>query len=486
VVAADASRGARLAVECAACHGADGNSPSPLFPNLAGQHSEYLVIAMQSYRDGRRTDPIMRAAIQNVQDADLPDLAAWFAGQAAAAGTAPGAADRSKAVAAAGTTVGPASEAPAATGVTASAPTTGCPQPTAAATRDRDRDGIPDRDDAAPADPDEFAVDADGDGYFEICTAGQLQAIRTLGTTPGTRTQLSLEQRMARNYEIVADLDLSGIPNWQPIGDCGPEQSCMKAGDAYGFAGSVEGHGHVVSNLAIDRPEAGGVGLFGVVKKTGVITNLRVANARVRAGNGAGALVGANFGTVSNAEAIDSDVYARAAVGALVGGSAGTVIRGRATGKVSGDAALGGVIGDMRGVVTDSWADVAVSGTKGAGGLVGLNTFGRVINSYATGPVTAGDNAGGLVGMNTDALVENSYATGTVTGSGSNTGGLVGFNSLSKVRGSYATGAVTGKAATGSLVGRNAGEVRQSFAGGTVNGAAGALVGDGSEGAVVP
>lgn len=486
LAAADANRGAQLAVECAACHGPDGNSPSPLFPRLAGQHGEYLVIAMQSYRDGRRTDPIMRAAIQNVKDADLPDLAAWFASQAPATGTAAGTVDRSAALAAAGTTVGPASQAPLATGVKASMPTTGCPLATASATRDRDGDGIPDRDDAAPRDRDEFARDMDGDGFHEICTPGQLQAIRTLGTAPGSRTQLSLEQRMARNYEIVADLDLGGIPNWQPIGDCGPGNSCMKVGDAFGFAGSVEGHGHTISNLTIDRPEAGGVGLFGVLRKTGVITNLRVVNARIRAGNGAGALVGANFGTVSNVEAVDSDVSARAAVGALVGGSAGTVIRGRATGKVSGEAALGGVIGDMRGVVTDSWANVTVTGTKGAGGLVGLNTFGRVINSYAMGPVTAADNAGGLVGMNTDGVVENSYATGAVSGTGSNTGGLVGFNSLSKVRGSYATGAVTGKAATGSLVGRNAGEVSQSHAAGTVNGVAGALVGDGGEGAVVP
>jgi cytochrome c553 len=483
-VAADAARGEQLAAECAACHGPDGNSPSPLFPRLAGQHADYLVIAMQSYRDGRRTDPIMRAAIQNVKEADLPDLAAWFAGQVPAAGTQPGAADRSASLAAAGTTVGPAATAPVAGGVAASAPTAACPS--GSASRDRDGDGLADADDAAPRDRDEFARDSDGDGAFEICTAAQLQAIRTLGTAPGTRTGLGLDARLARNYEIVADLDLAGIANWAPIGDCGPEQTCMKAGDRYGFAGSVEGHGHTVRNLRIDRPEAGGVGLFGVLRKTAVLTNLRVENARVRAGNGAGALVGANFGTVSNAAAVGSDVSARAAAGALVGGSAGTVIRGRATGTVSGEAALGGVIGDMRGVVTDSWADVRVTGTKGVGGLVGLNTFGRVINSYATGTVAATDNVGGLVGMNTDALVENSYATGAVEGAGTNAGGLVGFNSISKVRASYATGAVRGKATTGSLVGRNAGEVRQSFATGTVNGSAGALVGDGSEGSLEP
>jgi hypothetical protein len=83
-------------------------------------------------------------------------------------------------------------------------------------------------------------------------------------------------------------------------------------------------------------------------------------------------------------------------------------------------------------------------------------------------------------------VVENSHATGTVNGSGSNSGGLVGFNSLSRIRGSHATGPVTGKTVAGSLAGRNAGEISQSHATGTVNGAAGSLVGDGGEGTVIP
>jgi cytochrome c553 len=486
-------RGRELAVECAACHGPDGNSPSPLFPRLAGQHEEYLVIAMQSYLDGRRTDPIMKAAILTVKPTDLKDLATWFASQKPAAGTGSGAGTDGAAVAAAGTTVGPAATVSDTTPVAATAPTEGCPagfgQPAGKnldRLRDRDRDGVPDVDDAAPRDPNEFARDTDGDGAFEICTIGQLQAIRTMGEGPGARTRLSLTDRLARHYEIVADLDAAGIDNFAPIGDCGPEQSCMKAGDQYGFAGTVEGHGHVVRNLRIERPEAGGVGLFGVLRKTGVIRNLGVENSWIRAGNGAGSLVGANFGTVSNGWA-SGDVSARAAVGVLVGGSAGTVIRGRARGQVSGEAALGGVIGDMRGVITDSWADVSIKGTKGVGGLVGLNTFGRVINSYALGKVEAADNVGGLVGMNTDGVVENSYASGDVTSTGTNAGGLVGFNSQSRIRGSYATGAVTAKAAGGTLVGRNNGEIRQSFATGSLNGADnGDLVGEGQQGTVVP
>lgn len=436
------------------------------------------MLAMQSYRDGRRTDPIMRAAILNVADTDLADLAAWFASQKPTVGTQAGTTDRSANLMNAGMTVGPLAAASSSREVMTQAPTEGCPH--GSLDRDQDRDGIADGDDAAPTDPREFARDSDADGALEICTAGQLQAIRTqTGPTP-------LTEHLSRHYEIVADLDLGSLPNWQPIGDCGPEHSCMKAGDRYGFAGRIEGHGHTLRRLQIDRPEFGGAGLFGVLRKGASITNLNLEQARVRANNAAGALVGANFGTVSDVEVRGSHITARVAAGALVGGSAGTVIRARATGEVDGEVALGGVIGDMRGVVTDSWGAVRVRGKKGVGGLVGLNTFGRVVNSFAIGDVSATDNVGGLVGMNTDGLIESSYATGRVEGGGTNAGGLVGFNSLSKIRSSYATGAVTAQTAAGSLVGRNAGEIRQSFATGLVNERSGPLAGDGREGSIIP
>jgi cytochrome c553 len=483
LAAGNADRGRELAVECAACHGPDGNSPSPIFPRLAGQHEEYLLAAMQSYRDSRRADPIMRAAMQNVTDADLPDLAAWFAAQKPAVGVA--SAVSATAIAAAGSSVGPAGTAPDNLAVGARAPTDGCPD-AAAPGKDSDGDGVSDADDAGPRDAAEFARDSDGDGAFEVCTIGQLQAI---GSAAAKRADAAAGDSawLGRNYELVADLDAGAIANFMPVGNCGPENSCMKAGDQFGYAGSFEGHGHVVRNLVINRPEAGGVGLFGVIRKGASVSNIRIENARIVAGNGAGALVGANFGTISNAEA-SGTVAARAAAGVLVGGSAGTVVRGRARGAVSGEAALGGLIGDMRGIVTDSWADAAVTGTRGIGGLVGLNTFGRVLNSYAIGPVTGAENTGGLVGMNTDALIERSFATGPVVGAGSNAGGLVGFNSLSRVRSSYATGNVTGKAAAGSLAGRSNGEISQSFATGAVNAATGAgpLVGDASQGTIAP
>ncbi|MGB2942122.1 MAG: cytochrome c [Candidatus Macondimonas sp.] len=66
---------------CAACHGPDGNSPSNQFPILAGQYEDYLVHALQSYRNGQRKNPVMTGMAQPLTDQEIQDLAAFFSSQ---------------------------------------------------------------------------------------------------------------------------------------------------------------------------------------------------------------------------------------------------------------------------------------------------------------------------------------------------------------------------------------------------------------------
>jgi hypothetical protein len=327
--------------------------------------------------------------------------------------------------------------------------TRGCPGQ-GARDKDRDGDGLGDAFDSAPRNEKEFVVDADGDGWFGICSAEQLQALQRLG--PGD----------TRRYELARDIDASGIANWEPIGNCGPENNCMIARDNYAFAGSFDGNGHAIRALRIDRPQTGGVGLFGTLAKTGVVRNLVLVDAVVTGLHGTGALVGANFGYVADCRA-SVTVTGRLATAGLVGGHAGQVANCHVSGTVSGQAAVGGLAGDMNGVVRDSSADMQVKAGKGVGGLVGLNTTGQVLNSHARGSVDGVDNVGGLVGVNTDAVVSNSFAAVRVTATGTNAGGLIGFNSQSRIENSHATGAVTGQSSAGALVGRNNGVVQNAF-----------------------
>ncbi len=75
----DASVGKKKSATCAACHGAAGVSPSPEFPNLAGQYADYLATALNHYKNGKRKNPIMEAQAKPLSAKDVADLSAYFA-----------------------------------------------------------------------------------------------------------------------------------------------------------------------------------------------------------------------------------------------------------------------------------------------------------------------------------------------------------------------------------------------------------------------
>ncbi len=76
--AGDPEVGKALATACTACHGPEGISSNPVWPNLAGQHAAYLAIALKAYRDGRRVDPLMSPMARRLSDQDIANLAAYF------------------------------------------------------------------------------------------------------------------------------------------------------------------------------------------------------------------------------------------------------------------------------------------------------------------------------------------------------------------------------------------------------------------------
>lgn len=87
-----AAGGRSASAQCAGCHGANGISVSPLWPNLAGQQRAYLVRALLAYRAGRRKAPPMNMMAAGLSDAQIANLAAYFSGLA---GQAPAQAPRS-------------------------------------------------------------------------------------------------------------------------------------------------------------------------------------------------------------------------------------------------------------------------------------------------------------------------------------------------------------------------------------------------------
>lgn len=80
VFAGDAAAGKSKAATCVACHGADGVSINPMWPNLAGQKELYLAKQMKDFREGKRNDPVMGPMAKPLSDEDIADLAAYYAG----------------------------------------------------------------------------------------------------------------------------------------------------------------------------------------------------------------------------------------------------------------------------------------------------------------------------------------------------------------------------------------------------------------------
>jgi cytochrome c553 len=63
---------------CAACHGATGISVVPNYPNLAGQHPDYLRREIAEYKDGGRKNAIMSGMAATIKDSDVAALADYY------------------------------------------------------------------------------------------------------------------------------------------------------------------------------------------------------------------------------------------------------------------------------------------------------------------------------------------------------------------------------------------------------------------------
>ena len=78
VHAGDVAAGKAKSATCAGCHGAQGVSNNPLWPNLAGQQQGYLVKQLEAFREGTRSDPMFCPMAKPLSDTEIQNLAAYF------------------------------------------------------------------------------------------------------------------------------------------------------------------------------------------------------------------------------------------------------------------------------------------------------------------------------------------------------------------------------------------------------------------------
>jgi len=66
---------------CSACHGQDGNSATPVNPNLAGQPAEYITQQLEHFKSGIRVNPVMQGMAAPLAPEDMKALGVYFSQQ---------------------------------------------------------------------------------------------------------------------------------------------------------------------------------------------------------------------------------------------------------------------------------------------------------------------------------------------------------------------------------------------------------------------
>jgi hypothetical protein len=251
----------------------------------------------------------------------------------------------------------------------------------------------------------------------------------------------AMRHNLSAHYRLGEDIDLSASiawhwqmdEGWEPIGD-----------NDTPFTGSLDGAGHVIEGLTINRPDTRYQGLFGYLGSSASVTDLGLASAYVRG---------------------------RLDTGLLAGYAAGHLMGIQVSGEVHG---LGNRTGGMVGNLDnsdgphDSHAVVTVRGLSNSGGLAGRAVGATVTGSYSLGSVRGNHDTGGLIGFQGhDSTLTDSFSHATVDSRGfSGGGGLVGNLAVSsgQIHRSYSSGLVIGDhGGIGGLVGASSGTVADSY-----------------------
>jgi hypothetical protein len=209
------------------------------------------------------------------------------------------------------------------------------------------------------------------------------------------------------DWKLVSDIDASETRIWNisgedtlgfsPIGDIpyGTRQQIP-------FTGTLNGNGHVISNLYIKRIDDDNIGFIGATDESARIEKLGLMNLHIEGKELVGGMIG-NANYLTRVEQCFTHGY------------------------VSGTFCTGGLIGFSIMVcrIYSDYSTCTVNGGERAGGLLGgnQNAFVGINKSYAIGPVSGSDMIGAVVGWNCNlAQIDSSYfdtlSTGLNTGIG--------------------------------------------------------------------
>ncbi|MCX6780505.1 MAG: DUF5011 domain-containing protein [Candidatus Magasanikbacteria bacterium] len=217
--------------------------------------------------------------------------------------------------------------------------------------------------------------------------------------SPGTPYQIidcldlqAVGSHLTSSFVLSNDIDCSATQSWNsgagfaPIGNSG----------SY-FTGELNGNGHVITSLYINRSSSGYVGMISFMGAAGSVHDIGLVDASVTGSAYTGALFGQNI--------------------------SGAIARVFTTGAVHSNSYAGGIVGLANGgTITDSYSRATVSGDTYQGGIIGLAVSNVAVdNVYATGQNSA-TFPGGLVGNNGSGTYTDSFYDSQTTGASDDAG----------------------------------------------------------------
>ena len=237
-----------------------------------------------------------------------------------------------------------------------------------------------------------------GDGSssnpYEISTCQQLQ---------------NMSSDLSAHYNLVSDINCSATSNWnngngfKPVGT-----------QSNPFKGSLNGNGHTINELYINRGSKEFVSLIGFSGSSVIVENISLSGVDITGDYKVGGLVADNRGSVTDSFSTGS-VSGNFYVGGLVGFNTGSVTDSFSMASVSGSYVIGGLVADNRGSVTDSFSTGSVDGESDVGGLIGRKYIGSATNSYWDNVSSGQSSSAGGIGLTT-AEMKGSAAVGNMTG----------------------------------------------------------------------
>ncbi|MDN5300930.1 MAG: hypothetical protein PWQ60_444 [Thermoanaerobacteraceae bacterium] len=203
------------------------------------------------------------------------------------------------------------------------------------------------------------------EGYIPIYNAEDLNSIR---------------DNPYGQYILMNDIDLSGY-DWEPI------MGVLPSGERVPFAGVLDGNGHKIKNLKINKPGVRNVGLFAEIERhnqPASVKDLILENVNVTGSSHVGGLVGLNRGVIENVR-VSGTIKGERYVGGIAGVNVGFISNCNTSGKISGNDFVSSITGSgsPKAIVNCS-STAVINGKTGSltGGVETYTTFDGADEAY--------------------------------------------------------------------------------------------------------